>query len=819
MPTPIDNEERENVKDMPAAPSDYEYVKIVENRTYTAEAEVEHDETTGKYRYVAKLKIDLGEDEFIEGDTVQTFVTATFDGKPVESEVKVTDPVEKKINAPRITHTMTSTEPYTKGTIDSPHYTLRSYLAPTATLPTEYAYATIDKDGNFSFDAPTEWAIGYKDIVWYEAYAEDSEGEIVEAQKTPYEIHEGFYPTEPEVCSNDGTIYINDTQVDFQWHETQSLPEGWSYSGDSHLQWRVIDSEGNEKDEVSIPFDASHGTAIIEATDCPSYEYGDWLYYRVQCTYLDSATNTTYNIGSRSVKYIIDDVRKPVITHRMTIQNPYTKGTCNSGDYTIQAALMRDQTVLESTVVEVEDDGSWTMTPATVEIQEGDYCMYRAVWFDGTHKVESDFISQDVLNYEPASPTISSNNGVIYVNDTEVNFDWTDSQTFPEGWSYHRATFEGRAYKEDGTLLHSVSQEFTPGTGSAHFTIADCPTYTLNQYIQYWIELVVNTDTGEQDTYTSEITTYNINKVKAVTKIHEATGTEQYSTGTATVGCQVYGELRTSVGGYLERKTVDVNEDGTWQINWSRCAEREEETLILYCRWTDPDTGTVLQSDPAVTHIFNSSDGAGESEEQSDEDSTEDEFTLSINLSHVHEGLESIPFKVTRSSEVEGKEITVKLTVNDTDYYETVREDDECVIGLTEALEVGDEIWAIAYVPGDSDQGTPEVDSNAIELTIEAEAEEVGGDEFTLEIMNQLEPNTEYIEFHSSIPSATVYCYVNDTGVYEMPVNDDGDLTITLDQPLAVDDNVVAHAEYTDENGVVKASNSFDVIIASSSRR
>ena len=245
--------------------------------------------------------------------------------------------------------------------------------------------------------------------------------------------------------------------------------------------------------------------------------------------------------------------------------------------------------------------------------------------------------------------------------------------------------------------------------------------------------------------------------------------------------------------------------------NWSVTLDEELEIgdiISVYAEVEEPNY-TTASVEYTVTEV------SGGSTEENEE---EDEFTLSINLSHVHEGLESIPFKVTRSSEVEGKEITVNLQVNGTDYYETVREDDECAIGLSSALEVGDEIWAQAYYQ--PTEGEDMVLSNTIELTIEAEeAEEVGGDEFTLDIMNQLEPNTEYIEFHSSIPSATVYCYVNDTGEYEMPADDNGDLTITLDQPLAVDDNVVAHAEYTDENGVVKTSNDFDIIIASAERR
>ena len=251
---------------------------------------------------------------------------------------------------------------------------------------------------------------------------------------------------------------------------------------------------------------------------------------------------------------------------------------------------------------------------------------------------------------------------------------------------------------------------------------------------------------------------------------------------------------------------VEVDSHNNWSVTLDE--ELEIGDIISVYAEVEEANYTTASVEYTVTEV------SGGSTEENEE---EDEFTLSINLSHVHEGLESIPFKVTRSAEAEDKEITVNLQVNGKDYFETVREDDECVIGLTKALEVGDEIWAQAYYQ--PAEGEDNILSNAIELTIEAEAEEVGGDEFTLEIMNQLEPNTEYIEFHSSIPSATVYCYVNDTGEYEMPVNDDGDLTITLDQPLAVDDIVVAVAEYTDENGVTKASNSFDIIIASSARR
>ena len=187
----------------------------------------------------------------------------------------------------------------------------------------------------------------------------------------------------------------------------------------------------------------------------------------------------------------------------------------------IEATLYQETVGVESTIVSPDTDGNWTMEPPQTTVMGiDDYLEYRTKWTDGTNVIYSEIVTDTVTGLAPNVPTITSNDGEIYINDKEVDFNW-DGSNLPEGWKYISARIQGYTFTRLTETKHTLNQSFTPTTSETNpIVVTDCPYYAINDYIMYRVEATYEDNEGTQYTIGSKATKYEIRKCAVPTITH-----------------------------------------------------------------------------------------------------------------------------------------------------------------------------------------------------------------------------------------------------------------------------------------------------------
>ncbi|HJJ56276.1 MAG TPA: hypothetical protein O0X14_02125, partial [Methanocorpusculum sp.] len=320
--------------------------------------------------------------------------------------------------------------------------------------------------------------------------------------------------------------------------------------------------------------------------------YGTQIHVHLMIKYTDDEGETRY-LGKFDTG-LVDKVRPPVITHKMTATEPYTTGTSIYDGMTIIADLYQATYLAESQEVTIAADGTWSMTaPTGWAVGYGDLVKYRVRWTDGQTTLYSKEVHNTLTDgFFPATPTI----GDIYINDEEVPITWQEVKTLPTGWTYVSASVQGRTFTKDGVVKHSINQAFDPSSGSATITVTDCPRYARGDYVNVRV-CVTYTDGTNNYTTGSYMSIRNIDEVKIPTITHYMTTTEPYTAGT----CNSYNYYVKAEyfqdGSKKETTNVAVDSDGNWTMNPPTTVTPTVGDVITYqALWLDTTTGDILAS-------------------------------------------------------------------------------------------------------------------------------------------------------------------------------------------------------------------------------